>query len=551
MWRRSELLLSSFSSHPLPAFLHPFCRLLRLLDERWDYFGPAFSAAVAPEASGTGGATPPASCSSSFALRMRQAVWPSEHGVLLPAAALFARRPATTALLGDLVDYLAPDLPHSPLAERLGIVTAPTPTAVLQLLRRLSRTAEAVAGGAVDGDPGQMAGLYSFLSQQLLHHGAAAAAASPAAAGAAQPLHAEGAVNAADLAAAFAAEPLLWLADTQAHGEPQPQPRVGAKRTRTGSGVAQPSEPPAQQLRGSCQPGRFWPLQRCVLSDPSGVLASLPLERRPARVLSDVYASWPGAWHLLSQQLVRQVGGGGVAYEGAASGMQQQQPLIRSEPSNMQYCRALEVLAQMRQGGADKASWAAVLRVLRVLASRHAAGRLWLHAAAEAGSGEAAAGEQQQPDEQSEDEEEAEVQAIAAALRSCHCLCAANGGHWVCLAQRPLLGDDAQLEGLLSSQPGVHLLRLPPSGPSDDDPPSSEAMAGPGPYLASAPAQLLKELGVRRLSRAAVREVQVSGMEACPEVGLLLAQLLPLVQRWLWHSWDAEHYERVSGVFCI
>uniref|UniRef100_A0A8C2JT10 Wu:fj29h11 n=1 Tax=Cyprinus carpio TaxID=7962 RepID=A0A8C2JT10_CYPCA len=111
---------------------------------------------------------------------------------------------------------------------------------------------------------------------------------------------------------------------------------------------------------------------------------------------------------------------------------------------------------------------------------------------------------------------------------------------WVTLACKPMIADSANLEKIFKSHGSVCLLNLPSAAKRAANKSRHEGKQEKEAFSERDRELFLEICGVERLSRRVTTEPQTENYRPCPAVQTLVRQLVPYIQRFIFHNADFD-----------
>ncbi|XP_067225099.1 uncharacterized protein wu:fj29h11 isoform X1 [Chanodichthys erythropterus] len=111
---------------------------------------------------------------------------------------------------------------------------------------------------------------------------------------------------------------------------------------------------------------------------------------------------------------------------------------------------------------------------------------------------------------------------------------------WVTLAHKPMIADSANLEKIFKSHSSVCLLNLPSAAKRAASKSKHEGKLEKEAFSERDRELFLEICGVERLSRCVTTEAQTELYRPCPALQTLVRQLVPYIQRFIFHHADFE-----------
>ncbi|XP_051770945.1 uncharacterized protein wu:fj29h11 [Ctenopharyngodon idella] len=111
---------------------------------------------------------------------------------------------------------------------------------------------------------------------------------------------------------------------------------------------------------------------------------------------------------------------------------------------------------------------------------------------------------------------------------------------WVTLAHKPMIADNANLEKIFKSHSSVCLLNLPSAAKRAASKSKHEGKLEKEAFSEHDRELFLEICGVARLSRCVTTEPQTESYRPCPALQTLVRQLVPYIQRFIFHHADFE-----------
>uniref|UniRef100_A0A673I198 Uncharacterized LOC107720215 n=1 Tax=Sinocyclocheilus rhinocerous TaxID=307959 RepID=A0A673I198_9TELE len=111
---------------------------------------------------------------------------------------------------------------------------------------------------------------------------------------------------------------------------------------------------------------------------------------------------------------------------------------------------------------------------------------------------------------------------------------------WVTLARKPMIADSANLEKIFKSHSSVCLLNLPSAAKRAANKSRHEGKQEKEAFSERDRELFLEICGVERLSQRVTTEAQTESYRPCPAVQTLVRQLVPYIQRFIFHNTDFD-----------
>ncbi|XP_043085921.1 protein NO VEIN [Puntigrus tetrazona] len=111
---------------------------------------------------------------------------------------------------------------------------------------------------------------------------------------------------------------------------------------------------------------------------------------------------------------------------------------------------------------------------------------------------------------------------------------------WVSLARKPMIADSANLEKIFKSHRSVCLLNLPSAAKRTANKSRHEGKQEKEAFSERDRELFLEICGVERLSQRVTTEAQTESYRPCPAVQTLVRQLMPYIQRFIFHNADFD-----------
>ncbi|XP_058649126.1 uncharacterized protein wu:fj29h11 isoform X2 [Onychostoma macrolepis] len=111
---------------------------------------------------------------------------------------------------------------------------------------------------------------------------------------------------------------------------------------------------------------------------------------------------------------------------------------------------------------------------------------------------------------------------------------------WVTLARKPMIADSANLEKIFKSHSSVCLLNLPSAAKRAANKSRHEGKQEKEAFSERDRELFLEICGVERLTQCVTTEAQTESYRPCPAVQTLVRQLVPYIQRFIFHNADFD-----------